>query len=112
MTPAITDAVALAKVKFYLAGLRGYSGKDESIAHLARTVQDACVSVDHADAVLRSFDDECPTPREIKDVALNTRDRYLPAQTSQEEQWRKEYGPPDKSFSESLVGAASSAATR
>jgi hypothetical protein len=104
--PAVAPEIALAKVRYYLAGLRGYSPRDESIAHLARVVQSACVSVDHADEVLSRFDDECPTPREIKEVALNLRSRFLPPEPSLYEKWRKEYGPPDPAWSQSLIQSA------
>lgn len=105
--PAITDVVALTKVRFYLAGLRGYNGMKESESLLARTVQSVCVSVEHADYVLGSFDDMCPTPREMKDVAYGSRERFLPKGPTLQEQWEAEYGPPDAEFKDNLLAALS-----
>lgn len=106
MTPAVHETVAVVLVKEYLAGLRGYNPMKEAEALLAHTVQSACVSVDHAKAVLGSFDEVCPTPREIKDVALNTRERHLPPKPPPEVEWRKQYGPPDPEWSEKLLAGS------
>jgi len=102
MTPAVVETVALSMVLKYLAGLRGFNPQKESQGLFVRTIQDACVSVSHAEYVLSQFDDICPTPREIKDVAFTSRERFLPQGPSQKEQWEKQYGPPDKSITEKI----------
>jgi len=104
--PAIVDAVALFKVRECLSGLRGYNNMPQAEMLLVRALQSVAVSVSHADAILTTFDDQCPTPREIKDVAFNTHDKFLPPQPSQTEQWEKEYGKPDAAWSQKLVQAA------
>lgn len=104
--PAVQAATALSKIRYHLAGLRGYNPADEAVALLGRAVQAVCVSVEHADATLSQFEQQCPTPREIKDTALNLRDRFLPKGPSQREQWEKEYGPPDPEWSRNLLKAA------
>lgn len=104
--PAVQAPAALSKVRYHLAGLRGYNPADEAVALLARAVQAVCVSIEHADATLSQFEQQCPTPREIKDTALNLRERFLPKQPSQREQWEKQYGPPDPEWSRSLLKTA------
>lgn len=111
-TPVVVDDIAFSLIKQYLAGLRGYNPMAEAVDLLMRTVQAACVSVSHAEAVLSSFDDQCPTPREIKEVALNLREHFLPPKPSQVEQWRKEYGSPDEAWSESMVKFATGNPTK
>lgn len=105
MTP-VQDTVAVNLVREHLAGLRGYNPMPQAEGLLARTLQSSCVSVSHAEAVVRTFDDQCPTPKIIKEVALNLRERFMPKQPPQEEQWRKEYGPPDKAWSDSMLNVA------
>jgi hypothetical protein len=65
----------------------------EAEALLVRTVQAVCISVEHMDATLSSFDQECPTPREIKDTAHNLRPKFDP-KIDQRKEWEKQYGPP------------------
>jgi hypothetical protein len=107
--PAVVDAIATVKIQKRLGGLRGYLDKPEAIALLVEALQSVAVSVSHADEILSHFDDECPTPREIKDVGFNTRDRFLPPKPPQREQWEKEYGPPQPVWSESFIRAAAKA---
>jgi hypothetical protein len=107
--PAVQAPVALAKVRYHLAGLRDYNPADEAVALLARAVQSVCVSIEHADATLSLFQQQCPTPREIKDAALNLRDRFLPKQPPLREQWEKQYGPPDSGWSRALIQSATAA---
>jgi hypothetical protein len=104
--PAIADHIALAKVRRYLSPLRGYNRMPEAESRLVEIVQSVCVSVEHLDATLETFDGEYPTLAEIKTVALNLRDRFLPKQPSQRERWEKEYGPPDPGWSRSLLRTA------
>jgi hypothetical protein len=109
--PAIAGPVALAKVRHHLAGLRGFNPKPEAEALLARTVQAVCISVEHVDAVLSSFDNECPTPREIKDIAWSTRPKFEP-KVDQYREWERQYGPPDKQWSENLIKQADQPASK
>ena len=104
--PAVVEIVAVAKVRKYLAGLRGYNPMPEAEGLLARALQSVAVSVSHADAILEVFDELCPTPREIKEQGWQTREKFLPKQPSQREQWEKEYGQPQPAFSKMLIEAA------
>src|SRR5215469_11421330 len=106
--PAIADLVALAKVRHYLAGLKGFNPMPEAAMLFARTIQTVCVSVEHADATLQVFDDICPTPREIKDAAYNCRHKFE-APVDQRKQWEAQYGPPDPQWSENLIAQAAGA---
>jgi len=96
----VSSQIALMKVKEHLAALRNApdAANNAAWAQLATTLQSCAVSVQHADSILSVFDDFSPTPKQIKEVALNTRAKFLPPQLSQKEQWEKEYGPPDRSF--------------
>lgn len=104
--PAILPAVARANIRRCLSPLRGYNPMPEAESRLVEIMQSVCVSVEHLVAVLETFQDECPTPREIKDAALNIRERFLPRQPSQREKWEKEYGPPDPGWSRALLQRA------
>lgn len=104
--PAIMDQTALAKIRRYLSPLRGYNRMPEAESRLVEIVQSVCVSVEHLDAVLETFDTEYPTIREIKETAFNLRERFLPKQPTQREQWEKEYGPPDPEWSRNLLKTA------
>ncbi len=104
--PAIQDLTATSLVREYLSALRGYNPIKEAESLLGRAVQSVCVSVDHARATLSQFEEECPTPAEIKNLALNIRERFLPKQPPQREQWEKEYGKPDPGWTESFIRTA------
>ena len=110
MTPpkpsAIQELAARALVRRYLSPLRGYNHVPDAESRLVEIVQQACVSVEHLVAVLETFDAEYPTIREIKETAFNLRERFLPKQPSQREQWEKEYGPPDPEWSRNLLKTA------
>jgi hypothetical protein len=60
------------------------------------------LSVSHAEAVVGVFDEQFPTPKQVKDVAFNLRQKYAPPEPSQREKWEAEYGPPDSAFYENL----------
>jgi len=110
-SPAITNPVALAMVREHLSGLRGFNPMLEAEALLARTIQSVCVSVEHAEAVLTSFDSECPTPKEIKDTAWAIRDKFE-RPVDQIKEWEKEYGPPDPQWSKDLLRAVNKPGTK
>ena len=108
--PAIVDAVALTLVRKQLTGLRGYNDRPEAEALLAAAIQETCISVDHARAVLATFDHLCPTPREIKDTAHSLRPKFEPPNDRTAE-WKKQYGPPDPGWSERLLTRAAGMTT-
>ena len=87
MTNSIDDRVALSLTRQYLAGLRNFPALIEGQMFLAQTIQKAVLSVSHARATLELFDDQCPTPKEIKDTAFNLRPKFEPQQ-SDIEKWK------------------------
>lgn len=103
MNPVIADQIAVMKVRAYLAGLRGYPFHKEGESLLARTIQECAVSLAHADAILETFDNLCPTPREIKDVAFNLRSRFEPKPKSDIEKWKEEGATYDPTFYSKLI---------
>lgn len=99
---AVTDKIAVMLVKQHLAGLRGYPTLKEGESQLVRTLQGAALSVQHAEATLETFDDICPTPREIKDTAFNLRPKFEPPQKSNVEKWREQGYTYDADFYKTL----------
>lgn len=93
MSSAITMEVAVSLLQVYLSGFRGYPRDEKGERTFGRCLQDCCVSVGHAEEVLRTFDLEFPTVREIVTAANDTRQKFEP-QVSRHEEWRKQYGEP------------------
>ena len=97
----VAAAVARALVREHWAGLRGFPSLEEGQVLLLRALQDCCLSVDHARQVARTFNNLCPTPKEVADVAYNVRDRFAP-----KEKWVKEEGVVyDPAFRAALLGS-------
>ncbi len=88
-----------------LSGFRGFPkpglGKDRFV----QVFQESVVSVDHARAVIATFDDQMPTLREIRDTAYTLRAKFEPP-VDQRAQWEKEYGPPDPEWSRKFAEGA------
>ena len=76
--PGVANPVCLALVRELLTALRNFPFHPEGAERLARVLGECTVSVAHARAVLEEFDSDCPTPREIKDVAYRLREQYVP----------------------------------
>ncbi len=102
MNEHVAYPIAQSLVEEHLSALRNY--RVDAVPGLARTVQECVLSVQHAVATLREFDDECPTPREIKNSAWNLRERYLPPQ-SPVEKWKAEGYTHDPGFRDALLGS-------
>lgn len=85
---AVATEVAKALVEKYLRALKDY--RNEARDGLAMALQDTALGVGHAEATLKQFDHECPTPREIKDTALNLREKFLPPAPAQKDKWEAE----------------------
>jgi hypothetical protein len=75
VVPAVSIQVAQALVLKYLTALTNYT--EQKAARLAEVLSECTVSVDHAEATLRQFEDLCPNPREIREAACNLRQRFL-----------------------------------
>src|ERR1017187_7085305 len=104
MPPALALPVAQALFE-QLSGFRGFPkpglGKDRFI----QVFQQSVISVDHARAVIATFDDQMPTLREIRDTAYTLRSKFEPP-IDQRGQWEKEYGPPDLEWSQRFAEGA------
>jgi hypothetical protein len=94
MNPAVALEVCLAELREYLAGYRGYPPTEAGEKRFAAAFQENCVSVGHVRAVLKSFEEQFPTVRQIHDVALNLRPQFEPQQDAREE-WKRDYGKPE-----------------
>lgn len=97
-----------------LSGFRGYpkairlaeggldtQGEDRFVDCLC----EISLSVEHALAIVESFDGEFPTIRELRDTALNLRPKFE-AKIDQRKQWEAEYGKPDPGFSARILDTA------
>lgn len=80
----IAYEVAKSLVSVYLTALQNY--RPESAERLAMTVQEAALSVQHAEETLKQFGHFCPTPDEIRETAFNLRSQFQP-QPAQVKQW-------------------------
>lgn len=97
-----------------LSGFRGYpkairlpDGNFDSQGE-GRFVDCLCeisLSVEHALAVIESFDGEFPTIREMRDVALNLRPRFE-RKADERKEWEAKYGKPDPAFADSILSVA------
>lgn len=92
MSYQIDQAVAVGLIKFNLSGFRGYPKDNAGINVFSRCLQECCVSVDHAIAVLKLFTDEFPTLRDIITAATNLRAKFEPDEDPRKK-WEREYGP-------------------
>ena len=86
---AVSDDVALLLVREYLSALPRYPYRIEGEQRLATIVAEVAVSLTHARAFLEIFDQQCPTPREIRDEALIHKGRMFPPPDPRV-QWEKE----------------------
>jgi hypothetical protein len=91
--PRVARALAEMYVQ-QLSGLKDYPPYAAGADRLANELVACAVSVEHAKAVVEYFDDVCPTPRELRDVAANLREKYAPPEPPERERWEREYGPP------------------
>src|ERR1700686_2135249 len=71
----------------------------------AEVLCECSISVEHATAVVDSFDNEFPTLRDIRDTASNLRPKFE-AKVDQKKEWEAKYGKPDPAFSRRIAGAA------
>ena len=93
MNPEVSRQVAEALFR-QLSGFRGYPVKGPGETYFIDAFQLACVSVDHARAVIATFDEVMPTIKEIRETALNLKPKFAPPYLSVREQWERDYGPP------------------
>jgi hypothetical protein len=91
---AVQQEVALGLIQFHLSGFRAYPPSEAGEKVFARGLQECCVSVAHAEAVLKSFDQSFPTLKELFDTAHNLREKFLPPEEPLKQRWEREYGKP------------------
>lgn len=87
-----------------LAGFRGYP-RGEGQARFVDCLCEISLSVEHALAIIESFDGDFPTLREMRDTALNLRPKFE-QKSDQRAEWKAKYGKPDPAWSRRLVTAA------
>lgn len=87
-----------------LSGFKGYP-RGEGESRFIDALCEISLSVEHAIAIVESFDAEFPTIREMRDTALNLRPKYEP-KVNEREKWEREYGKPDTGFSSRILDSA------
>jgi hypothetical protein len=104
--PAIVWELACAMFRD-LSGYRGYPKPVDSPGehHFIRAFQEAVISVEHAKAVIDSFDQEFPTILRIRESAHKLRPRFE-SDPLKEKQWEKKYGKPDPNWSRNLLAGS------
>jgi hypothetical protein len=90
---AVQEPVAIGLIRHHLSGFRGYPPSDTGEKVFARGLQECTISVEHAEAVLKKFDERFPTLREIIDTGNSLRSQFEPKE-SQAAKWEREYGKP------------------
>jgi len=101
------NAVQLEVGKALLGHLQGFrkAPVGNGVNRFTEVLCECSISVEHATAVVDSFDDEFPTLRNIRDTAYNLKPRFE-AKTDQKKEWEAKYGKPDPAFSRRITGAA------
>jgi len=90
---AVQEETALGLIRFHLSGFRGYPPSEIGEKVFARAVSEQTISVKHAEAVLKQFDERFPTLREIIDTAQNLKPEFEHLESPQQA-WEREYGKP------------------
>lgn len=87
-----------------LSGFKGYPRGDGE-GRFIEVLCEISLSVEHASAVVASFEGEFPTIREMRDTAFGLRPRFE-LKADQRREWEAKYGKPDPAFSRRIRGAA------
>lgn len=85
--------ICLAFLRRYLSGFQGYPRNIAGENRFAEALQANAISVEHLEEILKTFDEDFPTVRQIHDVAMNLRPRFEPP-VALAEKWEQEYGKP------------------
>lgn len=102
--PAVGSIVAKALIIRYLSPLRGYT--PEAVDRLSEALQEYALSVDHAEKSLERFEDQCPTPREIKTVVWDERSAFVPPPEDPKLKWIAEGATYEPDWATSMLGSA------
>ncbi len=92
--PAVNLDIAEMFLTRYLEGFRNFPRTPGGVRRFAEAVQEVSVSVEHLEAILKTFDEDFPTVRQINDVATNLKPRFEVQADSRAELERK-YGKPE-----------------
>jgi hypothetical protein len=92
-SPDVNIEICLSLIREFLSGYRGYPPTESGERRFAFALQENCISVGHARAVLQSFDEVFPTVRQIHDAAFGIRPQFEPAD-DQRREWERQYGKP------------------
>jgi len=90
---AVSPDICLAFIRKYLAGFRGYPRTEAGEKRFAEALRSNSLSPDHAEDILRSFDEEFPTVRQIHDVSANLAEKH--GVNNERLDWQKKYGKPE-----------------
>jgi hypothetical protein len=92
-TAAVGLTLCVALVREFLSGYRGYPNTESGEKRFAMALQSNALSVDHARAILESFDEAFPTVKQINDTAWNLRPKFETPDATKKE-WERIYGKP------------------
>jgi hypothetical protein len=100
------NAVQLEVGKALLGNLRGFrkAPVGDGFNRFAEVLCECSISVEHAMAIVETFDYEFPTLRDIRDAAHNLRPRF-DAKVDKKKEWEAKYGKPDPAFLRRITGA-------
>ena len=101
------NAVQFEVGKSLLGNLRGFrkAPVGDGFNRFAEVLCECSISVEHAMAVVETFDYEFPTLRDIRDAAHNLRPKFEP-KVDQKAEWDRQYGKPDPDWSRRMMAAA------
>jgi hypothetical protein len=94
MNSPVVFEICLSFLKRYLSDFRGCPRTPAGWNRFAEALQLSAVSVEHLEAILKTFDEEFPTVRQINDVSMNLRPRYE-LKEDQRAVFEREYGKPE-----------------
>lgn len=86
-----------------LSGFRGYP-KGKGLDRFVEVLAEISISVEHATALIETFDREFPMLCEIRDTAFNLRPRFQ-VMEDQRTKWEAQYGKPDPIWPETVAKA-------
>lgn len=95
----VSQEYAACLVNKYWRALRDGPFHELGWDRLAEVLRESAMSVAHAQAIADAFEEQCPTPADIKRVAFNLR----PPQPDPIEEWKKQGLQPDPGFGEELI---------
>jgi len=91
--PAVVFPIARSKIKG-LSALPGFPHLEEGIDRLAQVLQEVAVSLEHADAILATFQDRSPTFGQLREVAYNLKPQFVAPPPDPRIEWERKYGSP------------------